>query len=254
MIDGTLESHLRAVRESGRKLLVPYVTGGLGDEWLDVVRAIAAAGADAIEIGIPFSDPVMDGPVIQEASVRALARGVTPDGLIAELGRAEIAIPVVVMTYVNLIAHGGYRRMASRMAENGVGGAILPDLPVDEAGEWLAESAAAGIDSVLLAAPTSTDERLELICANSRGFVYGVGLMGVTGVRSELAASATAIAGRLKAITDLPVLVGVGVSNAEQAVEISSISDGVVVGSALVRRLLDGEGPEGAGSVRRIDP
>jgi tryptophan synthase alpha chain len=247
VIGTTLESHLRGTRDAGRKLLVPYVTGGLDDTWLDVVRALAAAGADAIEVGIPFSDPVMDGPVIQAASVLAIGRGATPDGIVAELARAEIGIPIVVMTYVNLIAHAGYRRMANRLAESHVSGAILPDLPVDEAGEWLSEAAGAGIDTVLLAAPTSTDDRLELICANCRGFVYGVGLMGVTGERRELAASATAIASRLKAVTDLPVLVGVGVSNAAQAVEISAVSDGVVVGSALVRRLLDGAGPEGAG-------
>jgi tryptophan synthase alpha chain len=247
LIAGTLESHLRAARDKGRKLLVPYVTGGLDAEWLEVVRALAACGADAIEVGIPFSDPVMDGPVIQAASVRAIARGATPDGIIAALKDAEIDVPIVVMTYVNLIAHAGYRRMANRLAESGVSGAILPDLPVDEAGEWLTETAAAGIDSVLLAAPTSTDERLDLICANCRGFVYGVGLMGVTGERTELAASATTIARRLKAITEIPVLVGVGVSTPDQACEIAEISDGVVVGSALVRRLLDGAGPEGAG-------
>ncbi|HWD24708.1 MAG TPA: tryptophan synthase subunit alpha [Acidimicrobiales bacterium] len=250
----SLESHLRATREKGRKLLVPYVTGGLDDEWLEVVRALAMAGADAIEVGIPFSDPVMDGPIIQAASVRALERGVTPESIISALTGADIDVPIVVMTYVNLIAHAGYRRMANRLAEAGVAGAILPDLPVDEAGEWLVESAAAGIDSVLLAAPTSSDARLELICANCRGFVYGVGLMGVTGVRSELSDSAKTIARRLKAVTDLPVLIGVGVSNTEQAVEISEIADGVVVGSALVRRLLDGEGSESAadfiGSIR----
>jgi len=243
-----LETHLRAARDAGRKLLVPYVTGGLDDEWIDVIRSLAAAGADAIEVGIPFSDPVMDGPVIQAASVQAIARGATPEGILAALERAEVEIPIVVMTYVNLIAHAGYRRMANRLADAGVTGAILPDLPVDEAGEWLSESAAAGIDSVLLAAPTSTDQRLELICANCRGFVYGVGLMGVTGERSELAASATTIAKRLKMITDLPVLVGVGVSTPEQACAIAEESDGVIVGSALVRRLLDGAGPEGAGA------
>jgi tryptophan synthase alpha chain len=196
----------------------------------------------------------MDGPIIQAASVRALDRGATPDGIIAALKGAEIDIPIVVMTYVNLIAHAGYRRMANRLAEAGVSGAILPDLPVDEAEEWLAESGSAGVDSVLLAAPTSTDERLELICAHCKGFVYGVGLMGVTGVRDELAASATTIAKRLKAVTDIPVLVGVGVSTPEQACAISEVADGVVVGSALVRRLLDGVGPEGAaefiGSIR----
>lgn len=243
-----LEAHLRTARDAGRKLLVPYVTGGLDDEWIDVVRALAAAGADAIEVGIPFSDPVMDGPVIQAASVQAIARGATPEVILAALERADVEVPIVVMTYVNLIAHAGYRRMANRFAESGVTGAIVPDLPVDEAGEWLTESAAAGVDSVLLAAPTSTDARLELICANCRGFVYGVGLMGVTGERSELAGSAMTIAKRLKGVTDLPVLIGVGVSTPEQACTIAATSDGVVVGSALVRRLLDGAGPDGAGA------
>jgi tryptophan synthase alpha chain len=242
----SLDAHLRAVREKGRKILVPYVTGGLDDEWLEVVRALAGAGADAIEIGIPFSDPVMDGPVIQEASVRALERGTTPEGVISDLARADVDVPLVVMTYANVVAHAGYARMANRLADAGISGAILPDLPVDEATEWIDETAAAGVDAVLLAAPTSTDERLKLICTSSRGFVYGVGLMGVTGERSALDASAKTIARRLKALTDTPVLVGVGVSTPAQATEISEVSDGVIVGSALVRRLLDGEGVDGA--------
>ena len=246
-MSGRLEHHLRQMRDRGRRLLVPYVTGGLDDEWLDVVRAVAAAGADAIEVGIPFSDPVMDGPVIQEASVRALERGTTPDSVLAELADAEVGVPLVVMTYVNLVARAGYRRLASRLAEAGVAGAILPDLPLDEAGEWLEESAAAGVDAVLLAAPTSSDARIAEICAASNGFVYAVGLMGVTGERTELASSATTIATRLKRVTDTPVLVGVGVSTPAQAREVADVADGAVVGSALVRRLLDGVGPDGAG-------
>jgi tryptophan synthase alpha chain len=225
---------------------VPYVTGGL-EGWIDVLRACAAAGADAIEVGIPFSDPVMDGPVIQAASVRALEAGATPDGILAALTRAEVEIPIVVMTYVNLVAHNGFRRMAHQLARSGVSGAILPDLPVDEAGEWLADASMAGVATVLLAAPTSTDKRLELICSTSRGFVYAVGLMGVTGERSEVAASALTIAARVKAVTDMPVLVGVGVSTPDQACAVAEVADGVIVGSALVRRLLDGVGPEGAG-------
>lgn len=240
-----LES-LRASRDAGAKLLVPYVTGGLGADWLDVVRAAAAAGADAIEIGIPFSDPVMDGPVIQEASARALAAGATPAGLVAELGRADVGVPLVVMTYYNLIFRAGHRRFARTLAEAGVAGAILPDLPLEELDDWARAADDAGVDTILLAAPTTPDDRLAALCARSRGWVYGVGLMGVTGERQALATSAAVMGARLKAVTDLPVLIGVGISTPAQAVAAADSADGVIVGSALVRRLLDGAGPEGA--------
>jgi tryptophan synthase alpha chain len=245
---GALESVLRERRASGAKLLVPYVTGGLGDDWADVVRAVADAGADAIEIGIPFSDPVMDGPVIQEASERALADGATPTTILDELRTIDAGVPLVVMTYYNLAFRAGHERFAASLAGAGVAGAILPDLPLDECGPWAAAADAAGVETVLLAAPTAPDERLPRIVARSRGFVYAVGLLGVTGERDALAASALAIAGRVKAVTDKPVLVGVGVSNAEQAVEVSQVADGVVIGSALMRRVLEGVGPGGAGA------
>jgi tryptophan synthase alpha chain len=242
----SLEAHLRARRDDGRKLLVPYVTGGLGDDWIEVVRALAAAGADAIEVGIPFSDPVMDGPVVQEASERALKAGATPAGIVRSLSGVDAGVPLAVMTYYNLVFRAGHERFASSLAAAGIAGAILPDLPLDEAGEWCAAADAAGVETVLLAAPTTPDDRLAAICERSRGFVYAVGLLGVTGERSSVAASATVIAKRVKAVTDRPVLVGVGVSNAAQAAEVAAESDGVVVGSALVRRLLEGCGPEGA--------
>lgn len=243
---GPLERALRDQRALGRKLLVPYVTGGLDDEWLDVVRAVVAAGADAVEVGLPFSDPVMDGPVIQEASMRSLARGTTPAGLIADLAKADVGVPIAVMSYVNPIARLGYRRAASMMAECHVAGAIIPDLPLDESEEWRDEAERAGVDAVQLVAPTTSDVRLGRICAVARGFVYAVGLLGVTGERSAVADSALLLAQRAKAVTDVPVLVGVGVSTPEQAVEIAQVADGVIVGSALVRRLLEGEGPTGA--------
>ncbi len=194
----------------------------------------------------PLLDPVMDGPVIQEASERALRAGATPAGIIGSLVHLDAEVPLAVMTYVNIVAHAGYRRMASELAAAGVAGAIVPDLPLDEAGEWRAEAAAAGVDAVLLAAPTTPDERLAAICGASRGFVYAVGLLGVTGERARLGASALEIARRCRAFTDTPVLVGVGVSNPEQAAEVCAVADGVVVGSALVRRLLDGGGASGA--------
>jgi tryptophan synthase alpha chain len=243
---GELESALRAARASGRKVLVPYVTGGLGEDWTDVVRAIAAAGADAIEIGIPFSDPVMDGPTIQEASERALRSGATPQSILDGLRGLDAGVPLAVMTYYNIAFHMGHERFANSLAGAGVAAAILPDLPLEEAEPWCAVADQAGIETVMLAAPTAPDERLPLVCARSRGFVYGVGLLGVTGERAAVAASALVMAKRLKAVTDLPVLVGVGVSTPAQAVEICQEADGVIVGSALVRRLLDGEGPDGA--------
>jgi len=243
---GVLEATLRARRDKGRKLLVPYVTGGVDAGWTDVVRAVADAGADAIEIGIPFSDPVMDGPVIQEASERALARGVTPASVLDELRDVDAGAPLAVMTYYNICFHMGHERFARTLVDSGVSAAILPDLPLEEVQPWADVADTAGVETVLLAAPTAPDERLPRVCERARGFVYAVGLLGVTGERDELATSATVIAKRLKDVTDKPVLIGVGVSTPEQAVQACEVADGVVIGSAIMRRLLDGEGPEGA--------
>ena len=241
----TLEAHLRARRAAGYKLLVPYVTGGLGPGWLDNVRAAAAAGADAIEIGIPFSDPVMDGVTIQEASQRALEAGATPANVIADIATVDVEIPLAVMTYTNLVAHMGFRRFAAALRDAGIAAAILPDLPLDELDGWATAADDAGVETVLLAAPTTPDDRLRAICERSRGFVYGISLMGVTGERTELAAQASEMGRRLKAATDRPALLGVGISTPQQAVEASGYADGVVVGSALMARVLRGDGPEG---------
>ncbi|MDP8987474.1 MAG: tryptophan synthase subunit alpha [Actinomycetota bacterium] len=245
---GALEAELRRRRSEGAKLLVPYVTGGLSPDWTDVVQAVVAAGADAVEVGIPFSDPVMDGPTIQEASIRALARGTTPESVLAELARIDVGVPLVAMTYYNLAFRMGDLRFARSLAAAGVAGAILPDLPLEESAAWETEAAAAGVEAVLLAAPVTPDERLAEIAARSRGFVYGVSRMGVTGERSSVAASAGVMATRLRAVTDKPVLIGFGVSTPQQAVEVCTEADGVVVASALLRTVLDGGGPEAAGA------
>src|SRR5437868_797856 len=141
-----LESHLRARRDAGRKLLIPYVTGGLGRHWLDVLRAMAAAGADAIEVGIPFSDPVMDGPTIQESSKRALDQGATPASIVGALADVDAGVPLVVMTYYNVVFRAGHRRFARSLVSNGVAGAIVPDLPLEELDDWARAADDAGVE------------------------------------------------------------------------------------------------------------
>ena len=241
----TLESEFRAKRDQGRKLLVPYITGGYPG-WQDAIRACAANGADAVEIGIPFSDPVMDGPVIQQASQYALQHGVTPTSILDDVPSLDVEIPLAVMTYYNLVDHPGPTRFASQLRQAGVSAAILPDLPLEESGPWCEAADEVGIETILLAAPTAPDDRLPRVAERARGFVYSVGLLGVTGERDSLAETATALAARLKAITDKPVLVGVGVSNAAQAYEATRVADGVIQGASVVRRLMDG-GPDAVG-------
>jgi tryptophan synthase alpha chain len=241
-----MEAHFRAARAEGRKLLVPYITGGYPG-WEDAVRAAAANGADGIEIGIPFSDPVMDGPVIQQASQVALDAGTTPPAVLDAAAKLEVDIPLSVMTYYNLVHHDGHERFAGRLVAAGIAACILPDLPLEESGPWCAAADDAGIETVMLAAPTAPDERLPRVVARCRGFVYSVGLLGVTGERDALAASATRLAARLKAITDCPVLVGVGVSNAAQARQACAVADGVVQGASVVRRLIE-HGPDAVGA------
>ncbi len=246
-----LETHLRSRREAGAKLLVPYVTGGLGREWPEVVRAVVDAGADAVEIGIPFSDPIMDGRTIQEASQRALDLGATPIGVIDAMATIDVPAPLVVMTYYNLVARFGHQRCAEHLRRCGVDGAIVPDLPLDELNGWGEAADAVGVETILLAAPTTPDDRLAQICERSHGFVYGVSLMGVTGERDKLAAHAGEMGRRCKAATDKPVLLGVGISTPDQAATAAASADGVIVGSALVRRLLDGGGPDEAAAFVR---
>jgi tryptophan synthase alpha chain len=242
-----LERHLRGGRERGRKLLVPYVTGGLGQQWLDVLRAMAAAGADAIEIGVPFSDPVMDGPTIQLASQRALDGGATPTRILQAARRADVGVPLVAMLYYNVAFRTGHERFANALADAGVAGAIVPDVPLEELDPWRSAATRAGVATVLLAAPVSPDDRLARICERTQGFVYGVNLMGVTGERSSMAESSAVLAKRLKAVTEKPVVMGFGISTPEQAVAAAAEADGVVVASALMRRMLDGAGPDEIG-------
>ncbi len=247
MSGAPLEAALRAKRDGGHKLLVPYVTGGVRDDWTRLLLAMADAGADAIEVGLPFSDPMMDGPTIQEASRQALERGTTTTSVLAELRRLDVPIPLVVMTYCNLVLRAGTKRFARELAGAGVTGAIVPDLPLEESEEWEADAAAEGVATVLLAAPVTPADRLALICGRSHGFVYGVNLMGVTGERDNLASSSAVLAQRLKDVTTKPVVMGFGISGPDQAVAATQYADGVVVASALMRAALDGAAPDQVG-------
>ncbi|MEO3884467.1 tryptophan synthase subunit alpha [Nonomuraea sp. B5E05] len=241
---GTVEHHLRARRDAGRGLLMPYVTGGITPGWTDYLRAFAAAGADAIEVGLPFSDPTLDGVTIQQANDTALARGASTRRILADLAELpDLGVPLVASTYYNLVLHDGDEAFCAALRRAGVSGLIVPDLPVHEAGE-LTEVAAAGIELVLLASPATPEPRLEEISRRSRGFVYAVSLMGTTGERAGLAASAAELTARIRRGTDRPVLLGFGISTPDQAREAGRHADGVVVGAAVMRRVLDGAGPD----------
>ncbi|MBI2238056.1 MAG: tryptophan synthase subunit alpha [Actinobacteria bacterium] len=234
-----LEAALRARRDGGGRAFVPYVTGGLPGVDADLLRGLEQAGADAVEVGIPFSDPVMDGGVIQEASRLALEGGSRPADVLATVKEAGLGIPVVVMTYLNPVMARGMEAFLDDAVDAGVAGFIVPDLPVDEAGEWAALCAERGVATVFLAAPGTTQERLRRVAAASRGFVYCVATYGVTGERSELSGTAREVVEALRPLTDRPLLVGVGIGTPNQAAEACGFADGVIVGSALVRALVE---------------
>jgi tryptophan synthase alpha chain len=238
-----LEGRLGQLRREGRAALVAYGVAGYPDldGSLAAFRAMAEAGADVLEVGPPYSDPLIDGPVIQRAVTAALDAGTRMDdvlGLVNEL-TASVDAPVVLLVYYNLVAHRGPRRFAAELAAAGACGAVVPDLPPEEAGEWLEAAAAAGIAPVFLAAPTSSDRRLAAVARAGRGFVYAQASLGVTGLRASLAAGIEELVGRVRAHTDLPVCAGIGVSTAEQAAAVAGFADGAIVGTALVRRLGD---------------
>jgi len=238
-----LEGRLEQLRRDRRGALVAYGVAGYPDldGSLAAFRAMAGAGADVLEIGPPYSDPLIDGPVIQRAVTAALEAGTRMDdvlGLVKEL-TAGVDVPVLLLVYYNLVAHRGPRRFAAELAAAGACGAVVPDLPPEEADEWLEAAAAAGIAPVFLAAPTSTDARLAAVARAGRGFVYAQASLGVTGLRASLAAGIEELVGRVRAHTDLPVCAGIGVSNAEQAAAVASIADGAIVGTAMVRALGD---------------
>jgi tryptophan synthase alpha chain len=240
----------------GRGVLVGYVPAGFPSVpgAIEAALAMAEAGADVIEIGLPYSDPLIDGPVIQEAVHQALASGTTvADVLRTVEAIAAAGVPTLIMTYWNPIEQHGIDRFAADLAMVGGSGLITPDLTPEEAGPWLAAAAEQRLDPVFLVAPSSSDERIELITSVCGGFVYAASLMGITGARESVSSHAATLVSRVREHTKLPVAVGLGVSNGFQAAQVAGFADGVIVGSAFVQRLLAADSPHaGLAAVREL--
>jgi tryptophan synthase alpha chain len=225
------------LRASGRKILAPYLMCGFPspEAYPDLLHGVIDAGADLLEIGVPFSDPLMDGPVIQRASDVALRAETRPQTAVRTMGSLAPAVPFVFMTYCNPIFAMGVDEFATAAVSAGARGTIVPDLPVEEASSWVAASSERGLANVFLTAPTTPRDRLEAIVSEGSGFIYCVSLLGVTGVRDSLSSRAAAVVGLVRDVTDRPALIGVGVSTPDQAVEACAFADGVIVGSAVIR-------------------
>lgn len=243
---------IRSAEAAGRGVLVGYLPAGFPtvDESVEAIVALAEGGADIIELGIPYSDPVMDGLVIQRATNLALENGFRVRDVFDIIRKvtSRVDVPILVMTYWNPVVQYGIERFAKDLSESGGAGLITPDLIPDEAAEWIAASDTFGLDRVFLAAPSSTDERLRSTVKHSRGFVYAVSTMGITGARDDLDAAARTLVGRLRAVGAQSVCVGVGISTPEQVRDVCGYADGAIVGSLLVKTLESG----GAGAVRSM--
>lgn len=246
-----LQETLAAAKADGRAALIAYLPAGFPtvDGGIAAVKAALDGGADIVEVGLPHSDPVLDGPVIQTADDIALKNGVRIADVLRTVREAHAATgkPLLVMTYWNPVDRYGAERFAAELAEAGGAGCILLDLPVEESEGWRKAAEQHGLATVFVVAPSSRDERLARITAAGSGFVYAASLMGVTGTRASVGAQAAGLVARTRATTELPVCVGLGVSNAAQAAEVAAFADGVIVGSAFVQRILDADGDEAAG-------
>ncbi|MGA0830056.1 MAG: tryptophan synthase subunit alpha [Nitriliruptoraceae bacterium] len=247
---------MERARDEGRAALIAYLTAGYPDPVTSraCLEAAVAGGADVVEVGLPFSDPIMDGPTIQAANQVVLDAGVRLDEqlAIARDALAGTGVPGVAMTYTTVADTRGWERFAADCAAAGLDGAILPDLPVPEAGPWRAAAAARDLATVFLAASVSTDARLDDIAAASVGWVYAVGLLGVTGVDGVDDAATRRLVERVRARTSTPVAVGIGVRDAADAARVAAYADGVIVGSALLRAAGDGDAAGAPGRVERL--
>jgi tryptophan synthase alpha chain len=247
---------LARTRDEGRVALIGYLPVGFPDVPTSVaaVQALVEGGVDVVEVGVPYSDPLMDGPVIQHAVEAALRAGTRPaDAFRATAAVAAVGAPALVMTYWNIVDRYGVERFAADLSGAGGAGLITPDLIPDEAGEWLDAAHRHDLDRVFLVAPSSTAVRLAATARACRGFVYAASTMGVTGTRSSVGAGARVLVERVRAVTELPVCVGLGVSTPAQAAEVAGFADGVIVGSAFVRALSEAGSPAaGVLAVKRL--
>lgn len=238
-----------AARDEGRAALMPYMMGGFPDQEssLAIADAYVDAGADLIELGVPFSDPLADGPTIHAAATAALAAGATLDTALEVCESVSGRVPVVLMVYANMVlAHGGAAEFARRAAAAGAAGAIVPDLPLDEADEIREALAAAGLVLIPLLAPTTPPERRARICAAAQGFVYVVSTVGTTGERQQLPPGLSELVAATRAEAKVPVAVGFGIGTPAQVAEVGEIADGVIVGSRLVRAVGEASSAESA--------
>lgn len=243
---------LARASDEGRAALVGYLPAGFPTvaDSIRLVEAMVAGGVDIVEIGLPYSDPVMDGPTIQRAAEVALAGGIRTADVFDVVEASAAVAPTLVMTYWNPVERYGVQRFSRDLAAAGGAGLITPDLIPDEAAEWGAAADALGLDKVFLVAPSSTTDRLRMTTAHCRGFVYAAAVMGVTGARDQTSAAAPDLVARVREVTELPVGVGLGVSSGAQAAEVAGYADAVIVGSALVRTVL--EAADGAAAVGAI--
>jgi tryptophan synthase alpha chain len=251
---------LAAARAEGRAALVGYLPAGYPSVAgaIDAITAMVRGGVDVVEVGLPYSDPLMDGPTIQRAVEQALTTGTTTADVLETVRAVSVTgAPTLVMTYWNPVERYGTTRFADDLAAAGGAGTITPDLTPDEAAtapsDWLGATDAAGLDRVFLVAPSSTDVRIRWTAEHCRGFVYAASTMGVTGARDRVGDEAETLVRRVRAQTDLPVCVGLGVSTGDQAAEVAGFADGVIVGSTFVRAMLDADTPEdGAAAVEKL--
>ncbi len=244
----SIQAAFDAAAAEGRAALMPYLMGGYPDQETAtaVARAYADAGADLIELGVPFSDPLADGPVIHAADTAALEAGATLESVLETCAGVSDRIPVAVMAYVNMIMATGYEQFVEKVAEAGAAGVIVPDVPLEERGPIAEALRGPGIPLIPLVAPNTPPERRTEICSTAQGFVYLVSTKGVTGERAALPQELTQLIEDTKAAADVPVAVGFGISTSEQAASVGKVADGVIIGTRLVRTVADAPDREAA--------